>query len=57
MPSGHTGDFGPPPNAPPPSLPGDGQPVRREFPPDVPPGATNLKVVGCGCALHFSLME
>lgn len=49
MPSGHTGDFGPPPNAPPPSLPGDGQPVRREFPPDVSPGATNLKVVGCGC--------
>lgn len=43
MPSGHTGDFGPPPNAPPPSLPGDGQPVRREFPPDVSPGATNLK--------------
>ncbi|KAK7086346.1 hypothetical protein SK128_014799 [Halocaridina rubra] len=40
IPSGHSHNMVPPPNAPPPSVPGN---ARPHFPPDVGPGAGNLK--------------
>ncbi|XP_071547749.1 uncharacterized protein Ist1 isoform X2 [Panulirus ornatus] len=43
LPSGHTSNMGPVPNAPYPSIPIGGQPARPQFPPDVSSGAGNLK--------------
>nr|XP_045584975.1 IST1 homolog isoform X3 [Procambarus clarkii] len=43
LPSGHSSNVGPVPNAPYPSMPIGGQPTRPQFPPDVSSGAGNLK--------------